>query len=164
VTDLNIMANTQNIIASGSGTVVGQVAPMANNVLQHAQDVVLKMKLETDLHQDYNSSRENTQELMKLGKAALSEVLTIASAGQHPRFFEAAALMIKTLAETNMGFMDTQTKLYQIKKAQGELGVGGDVNIEKAVFVGTTAELLKAINKKNTKKGKTINIDSEEDD
>ena len=159
------MANTQNIIASGSGEVVGQTTAVANTVLQNAQDIVLKLKLERDLHQDYNSSRDNTQELMELGKAALSEVLTIASSGQHPRFFEAAALMIKTLSETNMGFMDTQTKLYQIKRAQGELGgvSDGGVNIEKAVFYGTTADLLKELNNNKKKKGKTINIDFDED-
>lgn len=147
--------NSQQIIASGSGLIVGNTT----NILQTINPI--KEKFETDLLQDYNSSRDNTQELMEMGKAALTDVLTIASQGQHPRFFEAAAIMLKTLVETNMGFMDTQTKLYQIQKIKHDLGFESPPEQrENITFIGTTAELLKALNTK-TKKVKTINIDDD---
>jgi hypothetical protein len=146
MSDINIMANTsQQIIASGSGMVVGNTTPTV--IDPNLSDI----KLEAELLEDYRTSRDNTQELMELGKAALQEILTTASAGQHPRFYEAAALMIKTLNETNMNFMDTQVKLYESKKIKDDLGMSRPINIEKAVFVGTTSDLLKQIKAKNKK-------------
>lgn len=148
--------NTQQIIASGSGMVVGNTSPA---VIQPAQ-VVQDDKLNTELLQDYNSSRENTNELMEIGKAALQEVLAIASQGQHPRFYEAAALMIKTLNETNMNFMDTQTKLYEVREIKERLGLEKErTDTTKIVFMGTTKDLMEQI--RSSKKQKTIEVDSD---
>ncbi len=145
--------NTQQIITSGSGTIVGNTTPQIIN-----QDDVIAKKLSNDLLEDYNSSRENTQELMEVGKQALQEVLAIASQGQHPRFFEAAALMIKTLNETNMNFMDSQEKLYRIRQAQQNLGIASKpTDTTKIVFMGTTKDLLDQL------KAKTKTIDVDED-
>lgn len=146
--------NTQQIISSGTGTVVGNTPIKVID----PEDAITK-KLSLDLLEDYNSSRDNTQDLMDVGKQALQEVLAIASQGQHPRFFEAAALLIKTLNETNMNFMDTQEKLYRVKRTQQDLGLESHrpINIEKAVFIGTTTDLLKQVNAK-----KQINVEAED--
>lgn len=143
--DLIIANNTQQIIASGSGIVVGNTNPTSPN------PNAIFSALEQELLEDYRSSRENTNELIEIGKTALQEVLAIASQGQHPRFYEAAALLIKTMNETNINFMDAQQKLYEIKEIKDRLGTEGRaINIDKAVFVGTTQELLKQVKAKKT--------------
>lgn len=115
------------------------------------------LKSEKELHDDYLSSMEDYTTLMDQGKAALTEILTIATASQNARFFEAAALMIKTLADTNSGRMDVHQKLHQIKKLKQELGLEiGKTTIEKAIFVGSTSDLLKQI------KPRIIDVDQDE--
>lgn len=100
---------------------------------------------------DLQSSREDFDEIIERGKEALQTVLEIAEEGQHPRFFEAASMMIKSLTDANRERMEIHLKLNQIRKIQRESGQEGPVNIEKALFVGTTSELLELVNPRHKK-------------
>ena len=105
-------------------------------------------ELEKFLIDDLKVSREDLDTIIDLGKDALSQVLTIASEGQHPRFFEAAAMLIKSINEANRERMELYLKISQIRKNQADVGdnKSGNVNIEKGVFIGTTQQLLEMLN------------------
>lgn len=98
--------------------------------------------LNDDLGDAYQQSKENLQEFIDHGKDALEELIQIAKAGQHPRAFEVYSGLLKNLVDANKELLATQKQMRDItgakKEAQG-------TNIDKAIFIGSTAELNKLI-------------------
>lgn len=99
-----------------------------------------------DVEEDYNFARGNIYNLIEKGNQAVNGILNVAHEGQSPRAYEVAANLIKTLG-------DMSDKLLAIQKTKKELkpqnpngnnnGAGTThVKVDKAVFVGTTSELL----------------------
>ena len=76
----------------------------------------------------------------------MEELLQIAKAGQHPRAFEVFATLLKNMTDANDKLLDMQKKMRDMdgKKAPSS----GDTKIDKAIFVGSTAELNKLIKNK----------------
>lgn len=106
---------------------------------------------ENALIEDLKSSRADFDTVIEQGQTALVEVLSIATQGQHPRFYEAAAMLIKSITEANKERMDIHVKLNEIRQKQSLLGSGGKgptVNVDKAMFFGTTEELQAMMKKK----------------
>jgi hypothetical protein len=103
-------------------------------------------ELEQDLVDAYHQSKDNLQELLDNGKDAMDELLQIAKAGQHPRAFEVYATLLKNMGDINDKLLDTQKKM---REMDNKKKAGGDTNIDKAIFVGSTAELNKLIKGKD---------------
>jgi hypothetical protein len=91
---------------------------------------------------DANYSRANYYNLIEKGNEALDGILEVAKESQHPRAYEVAANMIKNLS-------DVTEKLMILQKQQLELQpkevAPTNITVDKAVFVGSTADLLKKI-------------------
>jgi hypothetical protein len=105
-------------------------------------------KSEEQLEEDLAQARENILNLAATGSIALEEMLGIATASQHPRAFEVLSGLIKTLVDTNKQLLDVYLVEKDIKApvkgvAEGQKGSGTKIN--KAVFVGTAAELNKLL-------------------
>ena len=95
---------------------------------------------------DFRYTRENLYNLLERGQDAVEELLEIAKQSEHPRAFEVVGQLIGKLTETNKELMG-------IHKTKKELSIergGGDVNVNNAVFVGSTAELQKLLKSKRT--------------
>jgi len=92
---------------------------------------------------DTDFARQNIRELINKGASAIEELAVVARDSQHPRAYEVMAGMLKNLTDMNKDLLDLQ------KKKQDLTGVkestSKDVNIDKAVFVGSTAELMKLL-------------------
>lgn len=103
--------------------------------------------LKQDLNDAYSTSKENLIDFIEKGKDAMEELLMIAKAGQHPRAFEVFATLFKNMTDANDKLLDMQKKMREMdgKKTAGS----GDTKIDKAIFVGSTAELNKLIKNKN---------------
>jgi hypothetical protein len=92
---------------------------------------------------DADYSRANYYNLIEKGNEALEGILEVAKESQHPRAYEVAANMIKNLS-------DVTEKLMILQKQQQELqpkesAAPTNINVDKAVFVGSTAELLRQL-------------------
>jgi len=91
---------------------------------------------------DADYSRSNYYNLIERGNEALDGILEVAKESQHPRAYEVAANMIKNLS-------DVTEKLMILQKQQRELqpkdAAPTNINVDKAVFVGSTADLLKKL-------------------
>jgi len=99
-----------------------------------------------DLTDAYQQSKENLQEIIDQGKEAMDEILQIAKAGQHPRAFEVYGTLLKNMVDANKELLNIQKTMRDMDgKKRGE----GDTKIDKAIFVGSTAELNKFLNNKN---------------
>ena len=98
-----------------------------------------------DVENDYKYSRENYYNLIERGQEAIDGILDIAREGQHPRAYEVAGQLIGQVAGTVDKLQDLQKKLKDLK----ELPKTANANIKNALFVGSTAELQKMLNKKS---------------
>ena len=107
---------------------------------------IVEISSENVVEQDTDFARNNLKELINKGDTALKELAVVARDSQHPRAYEVMAGMLKNLADINKNLLDIQK---QKQDLTGEKTSSKDVNIDKAVFVGSTAELMKLI--KNNK-------------
>ena len=98
-----------------------------------------------DLVDAYQQSKENIQEIIDSGKDAMEEILQIAKAGQHPRAFEVYATLLKNMTEANDRLLKIQKDMRDIEGKNKSSGT----NIDKAIFVGSTAELSKLLKGKD---------------
>ena len=108
---------------------------------------VLQENINGDLMDDYNKVRTNYEELIDKGKNAIDEIIDIAKNSQHPRAFEVAATLIKNVTEANEKLILLQKQMREMIKPDKGSSIG--TNIDKAIFIGSTSELLKALKNKN---------------
>ena len=98
-----------------------------------------------DIDNDYEYSRDNYNALIEKGQAAIDGILEIAREGQHPRAYEVVGQLIGSVGNTVDKLQDLQKKLKQLKEVPNKT----NANIKNALFVGSTAELQKMLNKKS---------------
>jgi hypothetical protein len=103
-----------------------------------------------DIDFDYELSRETHRDLIDQGQEAIAKLLKVAEESQHPRAYEVVGQLLKNVSDMTDKLMALQEKRKKLEDAaQKESKTIGGVNVDKAVFVGTTSELLKEI--KNVK-------------
>ena len=118
-------------------------------------------KEKKDVDNDYKYSRENYYNLIERGQEAIQGILDVAKEGQHPRAYEVALAGIKNVADTVDILQDLQAKLKELK----QLPKTSNANIKNALFVGSTAELQKMLNRKKEDESiKSKNITPEKTD
>ena len=96
-----------------------------------------------EVETDAALARKNIKSLLDKGSNAIDNLLLVAQESEHPRAYEVAANFIKTLADLNKDLLDVQKKKSDLRPQQTTNNQS--INVEKAVFVGSTAELLKQI-------------------
>ena len=96
-----------------------------------------------EVETDAALARKNIKTLLDNGSSAIDNLLLVAQESEHPRAYEVAANFIKTLADLNKDLLDVQKKKSDLRPQQTTNNQS--INVEKAVFVGSTAELLKQI-------------------
>jgi|TARA_Y200000002_G_C22684675_1_gene665515 hypothetical protein len=109
-----------------------------------------------DIENDYKYSRENYYNLIERGQDAIQGILDVAKEGQHPRAYEVAGALIKNVADTVDKLQDLQGKLAKLKDVPNKT----TANIKNALFVGSTTELQKMLNKDKDMK-KVVEPDKE---
>lgn len=103
--------------------------------------------LDLDLDADYLESRQTYKELIEKGNQAIDHLLAIASESEHPRAFEVVATLIKNTSEANEKLLNMQKTMRELKGLKSN--DNSKVTVDKAIFVGSTAELSKLIKGKN---------------
>ena len=111
-----------------------------------------------DIDNDHKYSRENYYNLIEKGQEAIEGILDVAKEGQHPRAYEVAGNLIKSVADTVDKLQDLNKKLKDLK----ELPKTANANIKNALFVGSTTELQKMLKKDEIIEGEADT--SKEDD
>lgn len=101
---------------------------------------------------DAHYSRANYYNLIEKGNEALDGILDVARESQHPRAYEVAANMIKNLSDVTEKLMVLQKQQKELRGPE-EQAAPTNVNVDKAIFVGSTAELLRQLkNESNSDK------------
>jgi hypothetical protein len=121
-----------------------------SNILNTDYIPVVREDKPITIHQSENEnpdadySRANYYNLIEKGNEALDGILEVAKESQHPRAYEVAANMIKNLSDVTEKLMILQ-KQQQELRPKDEQATQTNINVEKAVFVGSTAELLRQL-------------------
>ena len=93
---------------------------------------------------DFEYARGNMIAAIEKGQEALNGVLEVAGMSQHPRAYEVAATLVKTLADANKDLLELQ------KRKKDLTGIGPNpTTVNNNLFVGSTAELQQLIKKQN---------------
>ena len=93
---------------------------------------------------DYEYSRGNLYSLIEKGQEALNGILEVAQGSDHPRAYEVAGQLIKSVGDTTDKLIDLQTKMKELNK---EEKAKGPSTVNNALFVGSTSELSKLLKK-----------------
>ncbi len=93
---------------------------------------------------DYKYTRNTLYGLVERGQDAIEGILDLAKESEHPRTYEVAGQLIKTVSETS-------EKLLQIQKMMDDLEDDKPKHqtTNQNLFVGSTAELQKLLKKQN---------------
>ena len=124
------------------------------------REVVTYERVEQDdQDEDYRLVRDTLRNLIEKGNDALEDISSIARQNESARGFEVVANLIKTVGETSKDLYNLQKMKRDLKDPEPasdprKKNVDSSINVEQAVFVGSTAELLSAI-KKQKEDGKT---------
>ena len=95
---------------------------------------------------DAQFARENIRELISKGNSAIDQLLLVARDTEHPRAYEVAAGLIKNLGDLNKDLLEIQKRKRDLAPKESTQSNG--LSIDKAVFVGSTAELIKLVRNK----------------
>ena len=95
---------------------------------------------------DAEFARKNIRNLIEKGNVAMDNLLHVAKESEHPRAYEVAAGMIKNLSDLNKDLLEIQKRK---KDLTGESLTAKNINVDKAVFVGSTTELVKFLKNKD---------------
>ena len=97
-----------------------------------------------DSDKDYEYSRAQLYSLVEKGQEAVNGILELAQESDSPRAYEVAGQLIGQVAQTVDKLQDLQKKLKDLKQVPNKTSA----NIKNALFVGSTAELQKMLNRK----------------
>jgi len=107
------------------------------------------LKIDKDIKDDYEFSRETYKNLIKTGVGSLDVLAELARESEHPRAFEVLSTTIKNLG-------DTTEKLMTLQKSKKELNKDEKSEEQKRitnnnVFVGSTTDLQRLLAQDNEK-------------
>jgi hypothetical protein len=113
------------------------------------QEVLLPEPIKNDLpdqQADYTLARNTFRSLITKGNSAIEDLTDLAKQSESPRAYEVLATLMKTVGETTKDLYDLQKKTKDLMKDDKSRPQDEQrINVEKAVFVGSTAELLKKV-------------------
>ena len=120
--------------------IAGEVLPATTQ--DESTELVIPQDKDPD--SDFETGRENLYKLLDKGNEAIDGILALAKEGEHPRAYEVAGQLIKTVADVSKDLLELQEKLKKIKDVPNT----GPKSVTNALFVGSTTELQKLLKDK----------------
>ena len=102
-----------------------------------------KVEKKEDSTLDYEYSRGNLYSLIEKGQEALNGILEVAQGSDHPRAYEVAWQIIKSVGDTTDKLIDLQSKMKELNKEEKD----SPKTVNNALFVGSTSDLSKLLKK-----------------
>jgi|TARA_R110000851_G_scaffold5123_3_gene21415 hypothetical protein len=127
---------------------LNEVLNIAEEVFEEKKEVAIipsAVPKNTDPDVDFETGRENLYKLLAKGNEAIDGILSLAKEGEHPRAYEVAGQLIKTVSEVSQDLLGLQEKMKKLKDVPNT----GPKSVTNALFVGSTTELTKLLKKKD---------------
>jgi hypothetical protein len=112
---------------------------------QLKKNELLVVDTRNPIETDTDLARDNIKDLLNKGNRAVEELAVVARDSQHPRAYEVMAGMLKNLADMNKDLLELQKRKKDLMISSDNKA--GEVNVNNALFVGSTAELMKLLKK-----------------
>ena len=116
----------------------------AGEIVKETKQKLRDINKKDDPTADYEYTRGNLYSLIEKGQEAINGILELAQESDQPRAYEVAGQLIGQVGQTVDKLQDLQKKLKDLKEVPNKT----NANIKNALFVGSTAELQKMLNKK----------------
>jgi len=113
-------------------------------VVSEKEPTVPELKIDStqdDIKKDYEYTRGNLYAIIEKGQEALNGILELAQESDMPRAYEVAGQLIKNVSDATDKLMDLQKKIKDIEDNKYH----GPTTVNNALYVGSTADLLKLI-------------------
>ena len=123
-----------------------ELLDIQGEIVQAEKSLPTIQSTEQDQTNDYKYSRETLYGLVERGQDAIEGILDIAKESEHPRVYEVAGQLIKTVGETTEKLIDLQSKMKQLDKDHSMPN-----KVQNNLFVGSSSELQKLL-KNNAQK------------
>ena len=85
-----------------------------NEVIPKSKELSVPEDKDPDI--DFETGRKNLYNLLDKGNEAIDGILELAKEGEHPRAYEVAGQLIKTVSEVSQNLLDLQDKLKKVKE------------------------------------------------
>ena len=102
--------------------------------------------VELDREDDYQLARNTLRKLIMKGEDTLDEMINLAKNSEHPRTYEVAGQLIKTMSDVAKDLLAVQKQVKELNDEGSTPSIGTQNNV---VFAGSTAELMKLLKKNN---------------
>lgn len=99
------------------------------------------VEVKEPIEDDADFARQNIRELIDKGNKAVDGILNVAKESEKARDYEVAANLIKSLSDLNKDLMEIQKRKKDLTGKKND----SPINVDKAVFVGSTNELMKLL-------------------
>jgi len=101
-----------------------------------------------DEKDDYGLSRRTLHNIIEKGNIVLEDMMSLARETESPRMYEVLSTMMKTMADSTKDLSElhkrTRENLAAAKTGKKDAKIDEtNISVDKAVFIGTTADLLK---------------------
>lgn len=107
----------------------------------------------TDIKEDYQLARKTFRKLIKKGDEAVDGLGAVAketeSVREAARVYEVMANLMKTVSDTTKDLFTLQKMTKDLMEGEKKEQPTTNVNVDKAVFVGTTSELIERMKQGN---------------
>lgn len=153
------LANALGIESPPPSTEIVVTDEMVEDTLPTTQMVPAQEEEQVDpeVDEDYNFARRNVYNLIEKGNQAVNGILNVAHEGQSPRAYEVAANLIKTLGDMSDKLLTIQKTKRELKpQSSNPTNTTNNVRVEKAVFVGSSTDLLKMVREEQKTLGKIV--------
>jgi hypothetical protein len=117
-----------------------ELLDIQGEIVQAEKSLPIVSSNEQDKGNDYKYSREIFYGLVERGQDAIEGILDIAKESEHPRVYEVAGQLIKTVGETTEKLIDLQSKMKELDKDNTMPD-----KVQNNLFVGSSAELQKLL-------------------
>ena len=118
-----------------------EILNIESDIKEKTQVVKLPERSE-NIETDYRYARENLYGLVERGQDAIEGILQLSKETEHPRAYEVACQLMKTVGETAEKLIDLQQKLKKLEDEEQKVGTQ-----HNHLYVGSTSELQKFLKK-----------------
>lgn len=98
--------------------------------------------IDKDIKKDYDYSRGQLYDIIEKGQEALSGILDVATNTDHPRAYEVAGQLVKSVSDATEKLIALQQKMQDLEEGPKSKQ---SVTNNNALFVGSTSELAKLL-------------------
>ena len=109
-----------------------------------------------DQQDDYDLARSTLRNLIVKSEGTLDQMIELAKNSEHPRTYEVAGQLIKTVSDVAKDLLELQKKAKDLDKDENSNDGPKNITNNNVVFAGSTADLFKMIKQQNNDDGKTI--------